>query len=116
MKLQTNLSTYDINSYSTGLNHVSFDIDGDVMTLKSEFLSVSEATIINDNNVAIAAYNNVSFKSATIYSDDKVTVTLAFPEMSTMEGRVAALESFFGELEEAVAELMFGLNNEEVEP
>lgn len=108
MLLTTNNSLYSINSYSDGLTQVSFDLEGDINSLKPEFADVTEATITDDEGVEVATFENLIFKSATVYTDEHVTATFTFPEVSTLDGKIAELQKSVNDIDDLMAELLYG--------
>lgn len=112
--------SFEIDSYSEDATQVSVDMKGDCKNIKNCFLDATDIQIYDKAGNELAYYFNLTFKSVTAYSDNKVTVIMSFPETSTVDARmstlemlIATIEQYIANLDELIAELMFGADDEE---
>lgn len=102
-----NGKNYEVDAVSSGVGTLNFAIKGmKIADVVTEFSDATELSVSEDGITPYGIYKDISFLSATVYSDGAVTVT--FRIANTTESRIANLEATQAEQDIAISELVFG--------
>ena len=110
--IKANGTEYECQSVTTGLDSISFVMAGqEISAIKTSFKDVTALEVSGEDKTVYGTYENLSFESATVYTDDSIRVTMHIK--SDTEVRLENLEQSQSEQDEMIAELMFGVNRYE---
>lgn len=105
--IKTNGAEYAYSSVITGVDSISFLIEGQaVADIEKAFRPVTELTVADEDKEIYGTYKNLSFVSATVYEDGSTMVTMHIK--SDTELRLESLEQTQAEQDEVLAELLGG--------
>lgn len=102
-----NGKNYEVDAVSSGVGTLKFAIKSmPIADVVTEFSDATELSVSADGVTPYGIYKDISFLSATVYSDGAVTVT--FRIANDLEQRIAKLETTQAEQDIAISELVFG--------
>lgn len=98
---------YKTKSISTGTDSIGFALsDMEIADAVTKFSDVTELKVSGEDLVPYGAYENLTFKSATVNADGLATIV--FHIASAEEIRISNLEQTQAEQDEVIAELIGG--------
>ena len=107
-----NGKNYEVDAVSSGVGTLKFAIKGmKIADAVAEFSDATELSVSADGITPYGIYKDISFLSATVYSDGAVTV--AFRIANTTESRIANLEATQDMQDGAILELANMIGGEE---
>ncbi len=75
--ITANGTEYGCQTVTTGINMISFTMQGqEIASIEAAFKGVTELTVSGEDKVTYGNYEYLSFESATVYADGKVSVTM----------------------------------------
>ena len=105
--ITVNGTEYECQSVTTGLDSISFVMAGqEISDIKTSFKDVTALEVSGEDKTVYGTYENLSFESATVYTDDSIRVTMHIK--SDTEARLENLEQSQEEQDEVIAELIGG--------
>lgn len=107
-----NGKNYEVDAVSSGIGTLKFAIKSmPIADVVTEFSDATELSVSEDGMTPYGIYKDISFLSATVYSDGAVTVT--FRIASELEIRLANLEATQDMQDGAILELANMIGGEE---